>query len=183
MYIADQTKAPEGGEIVGQAVKDWVDNINKEYTDPIFAQHDLTEIDPEGWYSLDLIVDLYRSFAVSEGGAASLVAMGKASARPVHDAFQFSSFEDFLENAGKPFKASIRNIPEEYGLTVTQKGTRHYEIINNSVVPNDMIYGYMWEMFRLLPQTWEGYRFRPVSGYGPGVTERAVFELIEAKVD
>lgn len=179
MYIADQTKAPEGAEIVGQSVADWVDNLNKGLTDPVFEKYGLSEIDPEGWYSLDIIIDLYRGMAESEGGSASLVAMGKASAKPVYDIFEFKSFEDFIKNGDKPFKAAIRNIPDEYGLSTEKVGERHYRIVNNSIVPNDMIYGYLWEMFRIIPHTWEDYSFIPVSGYSPGSTERAVFEIKE----
>ncbi len=176
-YIADQTKAPPGAEMVGQSIADWVDNLNREITDPVFKKHGLDNIDPEAWYSLEIVVDLYHEMLQSEGGGPALVAMGKASAGPVQEIFKFSSYEEFLDGAGKPFKAAIRNIPDEYGLIITRRGDKHYEITNNSIVPNDMIYGYLWEMLKLVREPGQEYTFRPLSGYSPGSTQRAVFEL------
>lgn len=177
VYVADQTVAPPGAEMVGQSIADWTDNLEKEITDPVFQKHGLHNIDPDAWYSLEIVVDLYQEMLQSSGGGMALVAMGKASAGPVQEIFKFKSYQEFLDGAGKPFRAAIRNIPDEYGLTVVQKGEKHYEITNNSVVPNDMIYGYLWEMLKLIRQPGQSHVFRPVSGYTPGSTKRAVFEL------
>jgi hypothetical protein len=176
-YVADQTVAPPGSEMVGQSIADWVDNLEKEITDPVFKKHGLNDIDPEAWYSLEIVVDIYQEILQSDGGGMALVAMGKASAGPVQEIFNFESFEEFLNGADKPFRAAIRNIPDEYGLTINRIADKHYKITNNSVVPNDMIYGYLWEILKLVRQPGQNYTFRPVSGYSPGSTERAVFEL------
>jgi hypothetical protein len=177
MYIADQTQAPAGSEMLGQSIADWTDNLAQHITDPVFHKYDLIEINPENWYSLDIVVDLYQEIKQSDGGGTALTAMGKASAGPVQQACNFSSFKDFLSNAGEPFKVAIRNIPEEYGLLVEEVGERHYKITNNSIVPNSMIYGYLWEMLRIINQGRYDYTFKPAGGFDIEAPVRGVFDL------
>jgi hypothetical protein len=176
-YIADLTHAPPGSEMIGKFIQDWVDNVQRDVTAPIIEHYGITYLDPDGWYPLDIVVDLFADFRQREGGSMALVAMGKASAEPVQNMFQFRSIEDYLERCGEPFRAAIRNIPDEYGLLVEYRGDTVCEITNNSIVPNEMIYGYIWEMCSLITGDGGSFTLAPISGYTPGGTERAVFEL------
>ena len=177
-YIAEPTVAPAGSEIKGRAVLDWVDNLAKETTEPVFRALKLNpeNIDPDGWYSLDIIAQLYDAIHQSDGGDQALVAMGKASAPAVVEMMDFTSIENFIDRSRDPFLASIRKLPDEYGFIVEQKGPQHYELTNNTIVPNAMIYGYLWGVMAELRNYHTEFKLMPIKNYEGG-TVGATFSV------
>ncbi len=179
MYIADQTKAPPGSEIMGQFIANWTNNLEKSVTEPIFKKYGLDpkQIKLDGYYSLDIVVDLYTEIRTRHGGSPALVAMGKASGEPVQEIFKFKSVDEFMARCAEPFKAAIRNIPEEYGLFVEKKDHQHYHVTNNSIVPNDMIFGYLWEMVRLILGPGVRFSVKNTQPHNVDSLEGAIFEV------
>lgn len=178
-YIAKPTIAPANAEIVGQAVLDWVNNLEGEMTRPIFKRFNLdaNDINPKGWYSLDIIAQLYAAIQGSPNGSNALVAMGKASAPPVVAMMQFTSPQDFIKRSREPFVASLRNIPDEYGFLINKINKHTYDVTNNTIVPNSMIYGYIWGVMAELRNSIESFAVRPISGYEDGGNVGATFEV------
>ncbi|MEO1442915.1 MAG: hypothetical protein AAFV33_21120, partial [Chloroflexota bacterium] len=93
-----QFKAPDGAEIMGLGILGVFESLAKEQVDPILKTHNLSrdDIQPDGWYSLQLYYDLNKQMYDKPGGPMTLVAIGKATAANVTDPAAIGSVENFV---------------------------------------------------------------------------------------
>lgn len=179
-YKAIQMQSPEGAEVLGAAMMGWFDNLGMEVIQPILAKYELTadDIKPDGWYPFSAFDDIYRAVHTSPSGSSALVAVGKASAQNLVSIKSMESAQNWLENIlpAEPFTFT-RNIPDEYGFIVEKVDESHYHFTNNTGIPNDLMFGYLWEGIRTLVGHGKQFRVAPISGYYEGSTEGAVFEV------
>ncbi|MEO1288673.1 MAG: hypothetical protein AAFV93_12965, partial [Chloroflexota bacterium] len=85
--------------------------------------------------------------------------------------------KDVLDNIHNVFTAYLRNMPEGFGIIVTEKEDNTFEVWNNTQVPNDLIYGFLWECLRVTKPEGKGFNLMPLSGYDANSTKGAKFEI------
>lgn len=179
-YQAIQMHAPEGAEVLGAAMMAWFDNLGMDTISPILAKYHLTaeDIQPENWYPFSIFDDIYKAVYHSPGGSTALVAVGKASAENLVSRETVHSAENWLENVLPPETHTFtRNVPEGYGFRIEKVSEGNYRFINNTGIPNDLIYGYLWEGLRILVPEPKDFTVAPISGYYRDSPEGAVFEV------
>lgn len=176
--VVQQFQAPEGAQIMGVGILGLFDNLRQEMIGPILAQHNLrkSDIQQDGWYSLQVYFDFYHALYQQDGASANFVAIGKAIAQNVTDPERIESIEQFItEELNQTATSIINNTPDGYGYTLEQLGPNHYRITNNTGSPNDIVYGYIWESLRMLANK-KRFSFRAIANY-PSDELGAVFEV------
>ncbi len=169
---------PPGGQIVGAALKSWIDNLESHVTDTVFERYGFSAsaLVDDKWYDGEILDAMWRELYALPGGPQTLVAIGKASATTTMEALQPKDIADFLARMPYLFTTFIRGVLDEYGFHSEWISDTQVRVTNKTNLPNDHLYGWLWEVMRLLSQ---GQRFvvKPVSGYYPHSTEGAVFEI------
>lgn len=177
-YKAVQMQCPPGGQIIGAGLKGWANNLERRVTDPIFAKYKLTsqDIKDNVWYDGAVLDALWRELYTMPNATQMMVAIGKSGAKAAIDATHPKDFAEWLNNTSGIFDLFIRNVPKEFGWHVTFTGNNEARLWNNTNAPNDYVFGQVWETARLL-NAGKQFVVSPVSGYYPGSTEGAVFQL------
>ena len=178
-YIAKQFDSPEDLEIRGVVLDAFKHNLQEEMTEPIFNKHglDSNNLSSDEWYSQSVMSDIYREIYRNGGGSSSLIAMGKASVDITLDLLKPDSIETFIENINEPILSQMRNLPDGYGWIVEKLGDQHYRITNNTDAPNDLMYGYLWEMLRQLITDDEHFEVLPIKNFEAGSKYGAIYEI------
>ncbi|MEM9951893.1 MAG: hypothetical protein AAF846_09850 [Chloroflexota bacterium] len=176
-YKATQMVSPEDLQIAGIVINQFRGNLAEDITDPIMDAHNLIDIDDEGFYPATVVDEIYKEIYGDGTGQQALVAMGKASAKTTLDFIKPDNPKDVLDNIHNVFTAYLRNMPEGFGIIVTEKEGNTFEVWNNTQVPNDLIYGFLWECLRVTKPEGKGFNLMPLSGYDANSTKGAKFEI------
>lgn len=180
-YKAIQMQAPEGAEVMGAAILSWFDNLEMSVIQPILSKHGLKvdDVKPDGWYPFAIFNDIYREVYESAGGKTALIAVGKASARLVVKAEDYpGGLEQFItERLPKDTRSFVRNVPEDYGFFVEKVGEHTFHATNNTNIPNDLMFGYLWETSRILKVVDRHFVVSPLTDYYNNPTEGATFKI------
>lgn len=176
-YEAKQMHAPDDVTIAGLIINQFRGNLASDVTDPIMDAHNLTDVDDEAFYPLSIVNSIYREIYADGSGRQALVAMGKASAKTAMDFIQPDSPQDVLDNVHNLFTAYLRNMPDGFGVIVTQNEQDNYVVWNNTNVPNDLMYGFLWECLRLTKAEGKPFTILPTSGYEYDSEVGAKFEI------
>lgn len=177
IYTATQMEAPEGLTIAGIVLSQFRDNLARDITDPIMDKHSLINIDNEVFYSAKIMDEIYREIFYGTNGQQILVAMGKASATTTLDFIKPKSPNDILDNIHNVFTAYLRNMPEGFGMIVKKLDDRKFEVWNNTQVPNDLIYGFLWECLRQTRGEDNNFLIIPLADYNRDSAIGARFEV------
>jgi len=178
-FVAKQFTSPENLEMLGIVLIAFKQNLHEQMTAPIFDKYglDSEHLKPDTWYPAAIMSDIYHEIYQNGGGSSSLVAMGKASVAAGLEVINPDTIEDFIDSINQPILINLRNYPDGYGWIVEKNGDQHYRITNNTDAPNDLMYGYLWEMLRLLIDADEHFQVLPVRNYQLGSEDGAVYEI------
>ncbi|MEL6309495.1 MAG: hypothetical protein AAFR81_23145 [Chloroflexota bacterium] len=176
-YTAKQMESPEQLEIAGIVINQFKNNLAQEITNPIMKEYDLTDIDDEAFYPSSVVDKLYKAVYKDGNGQQALVAMGKASATTTLDFIQPETPKDVLDNIHNVFTAYLRNMPEGFGIIVTELDDNKFKVWNNTQVPNDLIYGFLWECVRMTRGDKKRFAVMPLEGYDRKSEHGAKFEV------
>lgn len=161
-------QAPEGSEVLGVIILPYFDNLASDKINPILKSHNLSkeDIDPEGWYPLQLLADISKE-ASPTGTTPTDIALGKSYSRFVIEQYKVTSIEQYFDSTlGDIVLTGIRNVPEGYGFDVKKLGDRHYQITNNTLMSNGLYYGAFWEICRILRPDDVDFTVEALSGLG-----------------
>lgn len=142
-------------------------NLTPEVTDEIFQRHHLSpdEVLHDEWYPTTIVDDLYREILQQPNGPQALVAMGKAGVHMYIERLELTSVEESFHKLSNISNLTVRDVPEGYGYQSEKLGERHYRIRNNTATPNDLLYGAIWELMRVLTPEDQSFTVVPISGY------------------
>ena len=176
-FTAKQMASPEGLTVAGIVINQFKDNLAKNVTDPIMQEYQLTNIDDDAFYPASVVDKLYKAVYKDGNGQQALVAMGKASASTTLDFIKPESPKDVLDNVHNVFTAYLRNMPEGFGIIVTKLEDNKFKVWNNTQVPNDLIYGFLWECVRVTRPEKSRFAIMPLEGYDRKSEVGAKFEV------
>ena len=140
-------------------------------------KHKLTDIDNEAFYDGSIMDEIYHEIFHGINGQQTLVAMGKASATTTLDFIKPDSPKDVLDNIHNVFTAYLRNMPDGFGIIVEKLDNNKFEVWNNTQVPNDLIYGFLWECLRKTRGEGKRFLIKPLAGYNRESEVGARFEV------
>lgn len=144
-------------EILGQAILAVTTSINYDDYKPFFeaglTKYDYdVNIDPEKWYSLQMLLDIYKSMYDAPNAQSNLVSIGvkviEASPFPP----EIDSIEKAVHALNVVYETYVRNYQPGHEYTVEAVSETQIKIIDHQPFPHDLIYGYMFAV---------GKRFAP----------------------
>lgn len=133
--------------VIGQTMLAFLENIQVDSLRPILEKHNALDIDPEQWYPHQIWMDILKDVQIDLGeGEASVtfVAFGRKVVETAVMPPELKTIPDVLHALHAIHHANLRNIPEEEGYIVVEKGPKHYIVYHNTPNPDDVIYGFLW---------------------------------------
>lgn len=166
-------------ELAGHALIAWANNMVSDVTQPIMHRHDVVvdEIDPDGWYDAEVMDRLCHAIHRAPNGSQALVAMGKANAAYDIELAEYRDVIDYFERINTVIETILRNFPQGYGLFAQQHGDTHWQVLNNTNLANDFVYGSIWEHMRLLAPRTARFNVRPMHEQGRDDEAPGLFEV------
>lgn len=171
-YRAVTYQAPQGAEIVGGAIEGFFETLTQDVLDPILERYNITRsnFDPQKWYPLQVMYDITQEGVVN-GDYNVETAMGKAVAADIIQMYGLRDLTEFFEkDLNEVAVSAIRNVPVGFGYNVTKLGHQYYHVQINLPSADYTVYGYVWEVMRLLRREGENFQVIPESGFGVGNT-------------
>lgn len=151
-YVAKRYVAPEGAEVLGQAIVGYFDNLTSYQLDPVIERYGLNAeaFDPQAWYPMQVLFDVVAE-ANPDNDYTVGVALGKAVGESILRMLDIPDATSFLETYIHVVPSQVhRNLPEGYGFNITKIDEGHYWVMNNTPHSTSGVYGYLWEVMRNL---------------------------------
>lgn len=155
-YVAQLFVSPSPDTLqLGAPMQALLSNIRTEELMPILVKHGITEIQDDQWYPMQIFLDVFRDIVERSGGVTlDLIAIG---IRGVETSAPFPPEIDTVEKGlGVMDYASrqvnVKNVPPEFGYPITQIAEGHLQVTNNTPIPDESIYGYIWGITNRLKQ-------------------------------
>jgi len=178
-YTAFQFLSPEQAQISGKTLIGILDHLHNLQAKRQFALNGFSSgsINPDEWYAATHLNAVYKTVFAHGKGTAELIMLGKAMAHHAMETFQLQSIDDFISKINRVVLIGMRHIPESYGWIVKHKQPQHCHIVNNTEIPNDVMFGYLWEMLRLLAAPQQTFSLIPIRNYSHDSKVGAVFDV------
>jgi hypothetical protein len=178
-YQATQFKAPEEAEVSGMILMAYLDNLQKDLTEPILKQYgfDADNIDVDQWYPNQMFLDIEKSIYETEAGENALVAIGKSAVENYIPPEGIETLEDALMALPDVYTTNQRNLPKGYGWIVEKLGEKHYRFVNNTGTANHGAYGYVWALCNKMQARNQIVYVTPIAGFEDDHTEPGIFDI------
>lgn len=172
-YVAGSPNA----EVIGQTVLAFVDNLEADVIAPLLPKHGLDKIDPEGWYSHQAWMDVLKDLSALPGASSAFVAFGRKVVENAVMPPEVDSIPKVLNLLHTIHHLNLRNVPEQEGYSVEQKGEHHYWVYHNTPNPDDAIYGFIWGLVARYKAPGEHFVVRRVTGVENPAHPGSIFEI------
>jgi hypothetical protein len=142
--------SPPGAEILGQNIRAWAENLQGSDTAPIMKKYGLVDVNPNGWYPLESLMNAMNDLVKNPKTVSSLVAIGMEIGRIVPLPPELT-LGQVLMGWNDVYQSLHRK--GDVGAIHTEKiNDKHYRITFTDVYPDDFSYGIMYGYARrLLP--------------------------------
>lgn len=138
----------EDSEVVGYLLESYKHAVNHEEFDGYFAKH-IGEIDPEKWYPMQKLLDVFNDIAANPSSMMNFVSIGMAIAEntPLPPEFDGLPIEGVLEQY--THITSVVNRGTDLGeIGFTVEDPRHARFNYRFPAPDDYMYGVTYGLMR-----------------------------------
>jgi len=130
-------------EVLGAALHGTIHSMEREAILPLLRKHSFEEIEPDKWYPLQRVLDLFTDIVNDTGGMFNMVAMGMKVGETIQFPPELTTFEQVLELADAMNRAAYRN-GDPGTIRAERVGERHYRMHVHLPLPHDLHYGTWW---------------------------------------
>ncbi|HEC23937.1 MAG TPA: hypothetical protein ENI95_13565 [Chloroflexi bacterium] len=136
-------------ELIGRSVLALFENIRYDMIKPILDKHGLNDVDPDGWYPLQDVLDILSDISEQGSGLFDLVSVGISAARlsPIPPEVEALSLKEFLLLYPQLYPRRHRN-GDAGEVLAEEAGERHVKMIFRTPYPDDLMYGLMYGFAR-----------------------------------
>lgn len=162
--------------VIGQTMLAFLENIQVDSLRPILEKHNATDIDPEKWYPHQTWMDILRDVqdSLDEGEASvTFVAFGRKVVEAAVMPPEIKTIPDVLHALQAIHHANLRNIPEEEGYIIEERGEKNYVVYHNTPNPDDAIYGFLWGLAARFKQPQERFIVEMIENDRPDIARSA----------
>jgi hypothetical protein len=154
-------------EVGGQTILGYTNCLQAAEIEPILARHNLHDVVPEGWYPLQMMLDVLHDIADSQQNVSeSLVSIGIKVMELIDLPPSINSIETVLNSLGAVYHIYHRNVTE-VGWTIKTLGRGHLQVAHDGPYPDDLCYGIVWGgVKRFKPQS-ATFQVKPVLSASP----------------
>ena len=165
-------------EVIGQTMLSFADNMEADVIKPILEANNLTDIDPEQWYSHQVWMDILKEMEESLAGGASsaFVAFGRQVVENAVMPPEMQTIPDALNALHAIHHANLRNVPEDEGYSLEKVADGHYIVFHNTPNPDDAIFGFLWGLAARFKKPDEVFTVRQIDNPKPDIA-RSAFEV------
>lgn len=166
-------------EVIGQVVLAFSQNLEAAQIAPLLPKYGLDNVDPDQWYPHQNWMNVLRDIAQDDTGASSsaLVAFGKQVVETAVMPPEIDTIPKALNALHAIHHMNLRNIPEEEGYTIVEKGPQHYWVYHNTPNPGDTIYGFLWGLAARYKGDGERFVVRIIDNPNPDDVPGSLFEV------
>ncbi len=142
--------------LIGQTAVALLVNLQYDEIKPILVKYGLNEIDPNQWYPVQRILDIFNDIERIPGGMMDLVAIGIAAGelgvKNMPEPLRKLPFDQFIEAYSQIWITRHKNIDPKAVQTIVA-GPKHVIITSMGPYPDDVIYGIFYAYARaILPK-------------------------------
>lgn len=139
-------------ELVGHSVLAFTTNIMHEDIAEILEKHNLAQVDPSRWYSLQKVLDVLSDISRETNSMSNFVSIGMAAAKHGYEAMPDAAkglpLDAFLKHYTIAYKDRLRN--GDVGEVEFEKvNDKHYILRLRVPFPDDVFYGVIYGYVRL----------------------------------
>lgn len=176
---AVQFHAPEGAEVNGIILLAYLNNLDRDITEPILEQYGFSteNMNVDHWYPNQMFLDIEQAIHQDPGGSDALVAIGKSAADNYIPPDGVESFVAAIEALPSVYTTNQRNLPDGYGWMLEKRGAQHYIFTNNTGTSNHATYGYVWALCERMKPIDVTVNIIPLQGVEPNATEPLILEI------
>lgn len=152
-YCAVQFEAPPGLAFEGVYLLGFYTHVSEDITQAILEANglDLATVEPYDVYPAEPYFKVLREILATPGGGMLLISIGQAIGATLVEHHEILSMDDFINSlANGSYNAGVHNAPVDYGLEIERLEANHYRLVNNTPLPNGLIYGLLHETLRIL---------------------------------
>ncbi len=134
-----------GAEVSGAAMTAIFNHYRREAVISSVRAHNMDELDPETWYPVDDFINLLKDWMEQPNSMTNLVSVGMAiiyHIEPSDEVQDLDAVQKLLLLGD--FHTAHHRGSGVGSYTVRQVADRHIEFVENTVWPDDMIYGYLY---------------------------------------
>ena len=136
-------------EIPGKILIDLKNAVASEEIGPYFKKHGMETIDPQAWYPMQKLLDIYNDMADNTLTMFNFVSIGMKEAEQAIVPPEFAKMPllDLLVNVGRVF--DLNNRGTNYGKCITEVVTpKHVKVTLRAATPDDIWYGIFYGYVR-----------------------------------
>jgi len=138
-------------EIPGKILIDLENAVESEDIIPFFTKHGMTNIDPQAWYPMQKLLDIYNDMVDSRNASTMFdfvsIGMKEAEQAIVPSQFQTMPLLEILKSVTSVF--DLNNRGTDYGSCVAEAVTdKHMKITLRAATPDDIWYGVFYGFVR-----------------------------------
>jgi hypothetical protein len=165
-------------EVLGQVLFAYTENIRAEEMALILQKYNLTNIQPDQWYPLQLSLDAARALADSAStGTESLVAIGMKLIDTMPFPPDVKTIPQAVEMLNRVVSSIIRNVPDGFGTTIKIINERHLQLVQNDTTPPELAFGYFWAIASRFKPPYNIFLVRHVPNPNPDEEPGDVFDI------
>lgn len=133
-------------QLYGQSTRALIENMNYDVVRPHLAQHGLDDIDPDGWYAMQSILEVFNALLEQGGAMADFVAIGMKAAElsPLPPELEQMTFAQFMQLYAERVYPARHQGGDPGTFAVEHTGPNALHVIIANVYPDDVMYGLVY---------------------------------------
>jgi hypothetical protein len=178
-YVAQRFVAPSlEAEAKGVVLTAFMHNLRSEDIAPILARYELSNIDPDQWYPMQLALNIQRDIYYSnESVSEKLVAGGIQFAQNWSFPGEAKSVTEALYVLSQVSSRASRNTPEGYGYILDRVSKNHLWMFYNTPYHEDGSYGLLWGLVNRFKPKQDLFVVRIIENPNPELYPGTCFDI------
>lgn len=129
-------------ESLGLILQSFLVSIQRKEYQPVLDKYGITDFDPDAWYPMQLILEIFEAVQNSTNATQNLVSIGIKVVEVVDFKSRFPTLIDLVENLPQLEQDLHRNNPGYW--EVKRVSPNCIEIMDRTVWPHDLEYGVLY---------------------------------------
>ncbi len=140
-------------EMSGKLATSLLTNLAENFK-PLMAKHGLAQIDPDKWYPMQQVVDVFKEVSEQSGAMFDFVAIGMAAVERyvLPPELAHLTLEQFFLNVVPKLHLTQYRNGDASVIDVEKIGEKHLKLTVTSPYPDDTAYGFLYGLARRFSQ-------------------------------
>lgn len=148
MYVGYPYRYAPNGEVHGSGLRALVHHLRNSATLPVIKAHGFDQIDPEEWYPVDSVIEVFVAWNNAPGGMENLISIGMSIIDLAEHPPEVAKapLMDQLKMVDAMHKATHRG--DVGGWHIEQLSPTCVRYTTDAIWPDDLLYGFLYALAR-----------------------------------